>query len=807
MSELGAYYVTIVPSLRGAARQIEAELRGVDATGAGTTIGQSVSSAVGKSLDFQVVGQRLQDIGSNVSNLGGKLTKSLTVPIVGATVAAGGLVAALGWKRLTSIDTAQGQLRGLGYETADIQKITNQLSTDLEGGMMDMGQATFAAAGAMAAGVEQGSELTRHIQTLDAAGVASTGTLEEMTELFTRVADEGTLSADVYDMLARRVTGFSSAMQESTGATGKEFRDMLNNGEISYAEFVDVMDAHAGDMATEHAKTMEGMIQNTLAWIGVVGENLLGGVFEQSKDSIQEFIDVLSSDEAAAKAQEIGAVISDVFGAIVSVVGGAISWFLNLSGGMQRVIVAALAIAAAIGPVLVVVGAVISAVGKIISIGGLLISGIRTAIGVAKAFSLVLMANPIGLVIAAVVALVAGLVWFFSQTEIGQQMWSAFIDWLVQAWGFVKEFFSALWTGISEGFIAIWEIIKNAVVTAVELIRLAIVTYITFILTFWTTVWTTIADFFTNIWNNILSFISIVVAGVRAVIQNNVQNIQNIWNTVWSAISTFFSGIWNNIRTFVTNAINTIRSTITNVINTIRGTWNSVWSGIRSFFSNIWNTIVSAARGFMSSVQGTFQNVITFVSNIPSRILGFFSNMGSLLLGAGRSLLDGFLSGIRAGFDKVRNFVSDGISSIRNFFPFSPAKEGAFSGSGYTLHSGRALMEDFAAGIGESSPAAIAAMSDAAEAIARETDLSAAIPDFLPADWTTSMVPAGVGGSPANARFAASQGATQPAGTTVQMTNEFTQSDPNEAVAIMWGTLRSAIRSNGGGDIGANPNA
>ncbi|MCL7660572.1 hypothetical protein M8360_34925, partial [Klebsiella pneumoniae] len=43
--------------------------------------------------------------------------------------------------------------------------------------------------------------------------------------------------------------------------------------------------------------------------------------------------------------------------------------------------------------------------------------------------------------------------------------------------------------------------------------------------------------------------------------------------------------------------------------------------------------------------------------------------------------------------------VRNGLTRIRNFFPFSPAKEGPFSGKGYTLYSGRALTSDFAKGM------------------------------------------------------------------------------------------------------------
>jgi hypothetical protein len=47
----------------------------------------------------------------------------------------------------------------------------------------------------------------------------------------------------------------------------------------------------------------------------------------------------------------------------------------------------------------------------------------------------------------------------------------------------------------------------------------------------------------------------------------------------------------------------------------------------------------------------------------------------------------------------AKDRISGGILSIRNLFPFSPAKEGPFSGRGWTTYSGQAIAEGLAAGM------------------------------------------------------------------------------------------------------------
>jgi|GEM_PF-6813558 len=54
----------------------------------------------------------------------------------------------------------------------------------------------------------------------------------------------------------------------------------------------------------------------------------------------------------------------------------------------------------------------------------------KIATGVQAAFNLVMNANPIMLVITAIAALVAALVYFFTQTETGRRIWASFTSWL-----------------------------------------------------------------------------------------------------------------------------------------------------------------------------------------------------------------------------------------------------------------------------------------------------------------------------------------------------------------------------------------
>src|SRR5699024_7866510 len=174
-------------------------------------------------------------------DVGGRLTKWITAPVLGAITAVGGLTAAFGWKRLTSLDTAKAQLKGLGYETEDVERITDGLVDTLDGCMMTMGDAVFASANEMAAGVEEGKELYKYIRMLDASVQGGTGTFEEMEQIFSRVADQGSLTRTEFDMMQNRIPSFSSAVQEHFGVSQDAMYEMLSNGEVTLDDFLKIM--------------------------------------------------------------------------------------------------------------------------------------------------------------------------------------------------------------------------------------------------------------------------------------------------------------------------------------------------------------------------------------------------------------------------------------------------------------------------------------------------------------------------------------------------------------------------------------
>lgn len=196
------------------------------------------------------------------------------------------------------------------------------------------------------------------------------------------------------------------------------------------------------------------------------------------------------------------------------------------------------------------------------------------------------------------------------------------------------------------------------------------------------------------------------------------------WQRVWKGIETFVSGIWTAIGGVITAAWALIKGQISAGLAVVGETWDSAWNKVKQIAITVWNAItgwisarvndVSTFIGKLGELPGKvsawfgqvkdaivnkFNEALNFVRGIPNAIVNAFGDLGSLLYNAGRSILQGLINGLYSMLQNAYNAASDIMGQIRNLFPFSPAKEGPFSGKGWTLFSGQSMGRDLAKGI------------------------------------------------------------------------------------------------------------
>ena len=298
----------------------------------------------------------------------------------------------------------------------------------------------------------------------------------------------------------------------------------------------------------------------------------------------------------------------------------------------------------------------------------LAITAVRVAWAVLSvAFSL----SPFGFIITAIAAVVAGLVWFFSQTETGKRLWGEFVTFLKTLWAGLTVFFSTLWTNITTVLTTVW----TGIVTFFGGIWESISTTIS-------TVWTGIITFFGGIWESITTTITTVWNGIKEFFIGLWEGIKLIVETVWTGIVTFFVTIWESITTTITTVWNGIKEFFSTLWDSIKTKVEEIWNGIKEFLSGLWESIKTIAitawetlkgavvgiiNGLVDGAKRAWETLKTSVSEAVGKVKEFFSKLGDInLFEAGAAIIRGFLNGLKSVYEKVKSFVSGIANWIRD---------------------------------------------------------------------------------------------------------------------------------------------
>ncbi len=209
----------------------------------------------------------------------------------------------------------------------------------------------------------------------------------------------------------------------------------------------------------------------------------------------------------------------NVFGTVLNAITGIANFFVNNWSLIAPIIIGITAAIVAYKAIVLVVNIVTQAW-----------TAIQTVLNI------VLTANPIGIIIVAIGALIAIAVALWMN-------WDSICQWCMSAFGAVKDFFVSVGTAIGDFFVGLWNGIKDTAVS----------------------VWTGITGFLSGAWNTISSAVTSVFTGIG----NTIKNVWNgIVNTIKGAINKIIGGINGMIRGAV-NGINGLINGINNVTGAV----------------------------------------------------------------------------------------------------------------------------------------------------------------------------------------------------------------------------------------------
>lgn len=268
--EVASAYVTLLPSMKGFEGRLSKTLKspmGRIADDAGKTFGSRFGDSVKKWGKVAMVG-----VGAAITGAFGVALKK-------------------GFQRLSAIEEAEAKLRGLGHNANSVSKIMESALASVKGTAYGLDEAATIAAGAVAAGVKSGKELTDYLSlTADAATIAGVS-LKEMGPIFNRVQTQGRAYTMELNMLADRGLPIFQWLQEEYGVTAEELRKMVSSGKVDAETYFKVIRDNIGGAALESGKTTMGSLRNLMAALSRFGAAMLSGVYPYLQPLFTSLID------------------------------------------------------------------------------------------------------------------------------------------------------------------------------------------------------------------------------------------------------------------------------------------------------------------------------------------------------------------------------------------------------------------------------------------------------------------------------------------------------------------------------------
>lgn len=321
---------------------------------------------------------------------------------------------------------------------------------------------------------------------------------------------------------------------------------------------------------------------------------------------------------------------------------------------------------------------------------------VNAAKGAQAAFNVVMNANPIFLIVTAIAALVAGLAWFFTQTETGKKAWAAitaefrkFLDWIAPywdatlnalsstwntVWGAVSGFFtsyvvplisgavsvlSGVWSVLSGAVSAVWGGIMTAISTVVDWIS----TYVGPVLSgVWTgikvAVWvlaTAVVLYFQMWWAAISTVVDWVVTYVGPVLAAAWEGIKTGAQYLWAGIV----WVWDGIKAAVGVAVDWFNAYVA-------PTLAAVWDGIKIGAQFLWNGIVAIWNGIKAAVQAVADFFTAYVMPVISTVWTGIQVGAQFLWNGIVTIWNGIKSSVLTVVSWFQTYVQPVISTVWN---------------------------------------------------------------------------------------------------------------------------------------------
>ena len=445
-------------------------------------------------------GEKMKAVGDKMSSVGTKLSTAVTLPLVGIGVAATNM----------AMDAV---------ESENLFEVTM---------------------GSMADEARQWSEETSKALGLNAYNV------RENVAIYNSMLTSMGLTAQESLNMSEGLTQLSYDMASFYNLKPEEAFEKLKSGISGEAEPLKALGILVNDTTIKTYAYTNGIAKQ--------GEELTeaqkvqaryGSILEATKNAQGDLGRTLDSptnkirimkEQAQQIGIQFGQILIPILEKLIAVIKPLMDKFQGLSKEQQEAIVKIGLIVAAVGPIIMVIGKVISIVGTLSTLIGSVSGAMATAGGASGVLGTALTAitGPIGIVVAAIIGLIAIFVTLYKNNE---------------------DFRNSVNT--------IWNSVKDLISGVIESIKIMFQAFIVLANQIWKSYGDDFVNIITTVFNLVATIVNTVLTAIKNVIKIITSAIKGDWNQVWEGIKNFTFDLWNGISNIIKSAVNIVKGIIT----------------------------------------------------------------------------------------------------------------------------------------------------------------------------------------------------------------------------------------------------
>ena len=571
----------------------QAEIKELDsqmdkASDSADDMGDSMSEAKG---DTEGLGKAVQDAGEKANNAGSggfTVLKGALANLAGNVIqSAINGIQNLAGEAIDSSDALkkfESTMSFAGYDDSQIQTARDAMKDYADKTVYDLETISNTTAQLAANGIEDYTGLTEAAGNLNAVAGGNADTFKSVAMVLTQTAGAGKLTTENWNQLADAIPGASGKIQEAllkNGAYTGNFRDAMEKGQITADEFNQaIMDLGFTDAAQEAATSTDTF------------EGAMGNMQAAVVDGLMQIYDAIGSENITGFITGI----TDAVSAVIPPIKEVVQWLMD---NLPTIAPLLATIAAGLGALMVAqqIEQMISAFRRWkADTEGLTIAQ--------KLLNAAQLSSPMGLVLAGVTALVAGLVVLWTTNE-----------------------------GFRNAVTAAWQSIQDFVGGAVQ----------------------SVIGFFSNLGANIAQLGQMFADGLGGIIATVTGWVSNIAAQATSAGSQFV----NNVVSFISSLPGRVASFLSSVISNVVGWASNMASNAQLAGSQFLSNVVN----FISQLPG---RIAGFLSDVIGRLAGWAGEMASAGADGARRMFDAVVGGISGLPGRVASIGSDIVSGIWN---------------------------------------------------------------------------------------------------------------------------------------------